>query len=245
MKTVAMFSILAFSFIYADPDPTPPSDIGKVSEAFGHLIWKNLENSMGAQVDVAQLIKGLKDATKGLSSPMTEMECIQAIAEVQEAVFKKMAADNLAAAEQFLEQNSKLPGVQIVEAGRLHYKIEKEGKGAVVEPESTPLIQYSGTLLDGTEFSSSEEAESIRLDETLPGFNQGVIGMKEGEKRTLYIHPNLGFGSRGHLPPNSLLTFEVEVIQANYSYSDPLDATSNISPKIEESLELAERAVVR
>ena len=39
--------------------------------------------------------------------------------------------------------------------------------------------------------------------------------MKEGEKRRLFLHPDLGYGTTGHLPPNSLLIFDVEVVKAN------------------------------
>jgi peptidylprolyl isomerase len=39
--------------------------------------------------------------------------------------------------------------------------------------------------------------------------------MKEGEKRTIYIHPDLGYGTSGMLPPNSLLTFEVEIMKSH------------------------------
>ena len=38
--------------------------------------------------------------------------------------------------------------------------------------------------------------------------------MKEGEKRRIYIHPELGYGTRGRLPPNSLLIFDVEIVEA-------------------------------
>ena len=55
----------------------------------------------------------------------------------------------------------------------------------------------------------------VSLDETIPGFSKGIIGMKEGEKRTLYIHPDLAYGVNGNLPPNSLLTFEIEIVKAN------------------------------
>ena len=39
--------------------------------------------------------------------------------------------------------------------------------------------------------------------------------MKEGEKRVIYIHPDLAYGTYGSLPPNSLLIFEIEVVKAN------------------------------
>ena len=45
--------------------------------------------------------------------------------------------------------------------------------------------------------------------------------MKEGEKRKLFVHPDLGYGTQGQLPPNALLIFEVEIVKA--------DAPSQIS----------------
>jgi len=47
--------------------------------------------------------------------------------------------------------------------------------------------------------------------------------MKEGEKRVVYVHPELAYGTSGFLPPNSLLTFEVGLIQANGSSLDEDD----------------------
>ena len=84
-----------------------------------------------------------------------------------------------------------------------------------MQPHFSPVIKYTGTFLDGSVFGASTEEEMITLDETIPGFSKGIVGMREGEKRTLYIHPELGYGSSGYLPPNSLLTFEIEVIKAN------------------------------
>jgi peptidylprolyl isomerase len=51
--------------------------------------------------------------------------------------------------------------------------------------------------------------------------------MKEGEKRTIYIHPDFAYKMHHNIPPNSLLTFEIEVIQANASYNS-LSSTENI-----------------
>ena len=48
--------------------------------------------------------------------------------------------------------------------------------------------------------------------ETIPGFAKGVDGMCVGERRKIYIHPALGYGKVGYVPPNSLLIVDVEVI---------------------------------
>lgn len=49
------------------------------------------------------------------------------------------------------------------------------------------------------------------LSETILGFAKGVEGMREGERRKLYIHPELGYALFGHVAPNSLLIVDVEV----------------------------------
>jgi peptidylprolyl isomerase len=191
-------------------------DLPKVSEAFGHLIGKNLD-SLGFEFDMNQVVKGLQDAMAGKESPMNETECIQAISIIQEQAFQKLAKTNLETANQFLAKNSQEMGILELEKSKLQYKVEKEGEGAIVESHFTPLIRYTGRFLDGKIFGSSQEDELISLDETIPGFSKAIIGMKEGEKRTIFIHPDLGYGTNGYLPPNSLLVFDIEVIKANVS----------------------------
>ncbi len=189
-------------------------DIQKVSEAFGHLIGKNLD-SLGFEFDIAQVVKGMQDASAGKSSPLTENECIQLISEVQEQAFQKLAQKNLDEANAFMASNQQEKDIVTVEKNKLHYKVEKTGDGALVEEHFSPMIRYVGHFADGKVFGASQEDELISLDETIPGFTKGIVGMKEGEKRTLYIHPELGYGTTGYLPPNSLLVFDIEVVKAN------------------------------
>jgi peptidylprolyl isomerase len=188
--------------------------ISKISEAFGHLIGKNIE-TIGIRFDIAHVIKGLEDAAAGKDSPMTEAECVQAITIAQETAFKEQSLDNLEKADAFLAQNAKVKGIVVLEEGKLQYKVEQQGEGEEVQEHFSPLIRYTGRHLDGSVFGSSKEDEMISLDETIPGFSKGLVGMKEGEKRTLFIHPELAYGTSGYLPPNSLLTFEIEVVKAN------------------------------
>lgn len=199
------------------------ANIAKISEAFGHLLGKNLD-SMGMKFDIAKVIKGLEDASEGKAAPMTEMECVQAISAVQENIYKETAAENLKEAEEFLAHNKIEEGVHSLEEGKLQYKITHEGNGEAVDQNSSPLIKYVGKFLSGAIFGESKEEEIVLIDETLPAFSKGIIGMKTGEKRTLYIHPELGYGTEGDLPPNSLLMFDVEIVQANAPHTEALDA---------------------
>lgn len=214
-------------------------DVSKISESFGHLIGKNIE-TIGFQLDIAKVIKGLQDEAAGKASPMSEVECFQAISTVQEGIFKKQAAENLVQADAFLAKNRKEKEIVSLEEGKLQYKVEKIGTGNSVEEHFSPLIRYVGKFMDGKVFGSSKEDEMISLDETIPGFSKGLVGMKEGEKRTLFIHPELGYGTNGYLPPNSLLTFEVELVKANVQKSSEQEGlTSHNSPKEKANAEVA------
>jgi peptidylprolyl isomerase len=235
VRILCLLSAISFSALFAEdkkndtqsnPPAAQPVEIAKVSEAFGHVIGKNLEN-IGVKFDMTQVIKGLQDAIAGKESPMSEMECIQAIASVQEKIFKEQCIENLKRAETFLAENSKHEGIVSLEEGKVQYAVSAKGEGAEVEPHFSPLIRYTGKYLDGSVFGSSKEEEMISLDEIIPGLKAGLLGMREGEKRTVYIHPDFAYGTNGYLPPNSLLTFEVEVVKANA----PIIETADIDSK--------------
>jgi peptidylprolyl isomerase len=201
------------------------TDTHLISEALGHLISKNLAN-LSPEFDIESVIKGLKDAMGGISSPLTEEQTIEAIQKIQEKTFQKLATENLKEAQDFLDLNAKKENVISLESGKIQYVTNHAGKGAIVEASSNPLIKYKGKFLNGQVFGESELGETISLPDTFPGFSKALVGMKEGEVRTIYIHPELGYGTSGMLPPNSLLTFEVEIIKSHVA-DDKLEASDN------------------
>ena len=79
-------------------------------------------------------------------------------------------------------------------------------------------VNYKGTLENGDEFDSSYGRGpfefSLGAGMVIKGWDEGVAGMKVGGKRRLIIPPELGYGSRGigPIPPNSILNFEVELL---------------------------------
>lgn len=192
-------------------------DMKKLSEAFGNFIGKNLQ-SPGLSFDLEGIIKGIREGAAGKPSPLTEKEYEEMMTAVQEKAFKEMSTNNLKSANEFMDKNKKENGIHEIVPGKLQYNILKEGTGATVEAHASPKIHYTGKYQDGTVFGTSEEMGgpiTIPLDQTIPGFSKGIIGMKEGEKRRLYVHPDLGYGTTGQLPPNELLIFDIELVKAN------------------------------
>lgn len=208
-------------------------DMVKLSEAFGNFIGKNLQMP-GVQFDLEGLIRGIRAGSEGKPSPLSDKEYEAMMGAVQEKAFKELAAKNMKEANEFLAKNAKEANVVQVVPEKLQYTVVAEGKGPAVVEHSSPMINYTGKYLDGTTFGSSEEtggAIAVPLDQTIQGFSKGVVGMKEGEKRKIFVHPDLGYGATGQLPPNKLLIFEVEVVKANSAAEPTADAADVTAPQ--------------
>lgn len=95
------------------------------------------------------------------------------------------------------------------------------GGGAPAEKGRVVVVHYDGRLEDGTTFDSSRKRGrpfEIALGEgrLIRGFEEGVLGMREGGLRRITIPPKLGYGDRGvggKIPPGSVLIFEVELLE--------------------------------
>ena len=94
------------------------------------------------------------------------------------------------------------------------------GQGAAAAVGRGVVVHYAGWLADGTQFDSSKEKQdpfefTLGKKEVIPGWEEGLKGMKVGGKRKLTIPPDLGYGTRGAggvIPPNATLLFEVELL---------------------------------
>jgi peptidylprolyl isomerase len=103
----------------------------------------------------------------------------------------------------------------------LRYIITKEGTGAKPGQGKTVAVKYSGMLLDGKVFDSSDmHGGPLELKagagEVIQGWEETILDMKTGERRTVIIPPELAYGSRdvgdGLIPANSFLIFEMELV---------------------------------
>lgn len=81
-------------------------------------------------------------------------------------------------------------------------------------------MHYRGTLESGKQFDASYDRGqplnfTVGSGQVIKGWDEGLLGMKIGEKRKLTINPELGYGARGIggvIPPNAVLIFETELV---------------------------------
>lgn len=105
--------------------------------------------------------------------------------------------------------------------GGLKIETLKDGAGAGAKAGNTVFVHYTGTLTDGRKFDSSLDrgqpfSFQLGAGQVIKGWEEGILGMRVGEKRKLTIPPELGYGERGAgglIPPNATLIFEVEMLE--------------------------------
>lgn len=103
-------------------------------------------------------------------------------------------------------------------AAALVVQDEIVGTGAEAVNGSVVSVQYTGKLDDGTVFDTSVGKAPIEFPlgqgYVIPGWEQGILGMKVGGKRLLIIPPSMAYGAQanGPIPANSTLIFEVELV---------------------------------
>lgn len=106
-------------------------------------------------------------------------------------------------------------------ASGLRYEDLKIGQGKKATGRGeTVFVHYTGWLEDGTKFDSSHDRGeplefSLGAGLVIPGWDEGIIGMRAGGRRKLTVPPELGYGARGAgnvIPPNAVLIFDIELL---------------------------------
>lgn len=100
----------------------------------------------------------------------------------------------------------------------------KKGTGSEVVQGKKVAVYYTGWLTDGTVFDQSRMNENNQLQpfvfspgsgQVIPGWEQGILGMKVGGTRRLVLPPQAGYGSQGQgaIPPDSVLIFDIQLLE--------------------------------
>jgi len=125
--------------------------------------------------------------------------------------------NNRKTGEDFLEKNSKKPGVNETNSG-LQYVIIEEGEGEKPDSKSNITVHQRCQLVNGTLIEDTykkNEPSEVKMEELIEGYQEGVMLMNKGAKYKFFIPAELCWGKQGSgikIPPNSVLIFDVKLI---------------------------------
>jgi FKBP-type peptidyl-prolyl cis-trans isomerase len=238
IKSLVLFFIVNSSLSQAESTPVAEAveaEAGSdslqkdLSYFFGFSFGNMLKEGGNVDVDMPTMNQGMADSLAGKAPDMTEAQqtaVITAIQSQQEAAQRERAAEQSALASRialestdFMAANATKDGVMTTDSG-LQYETLVAGTGMAPNLDSTVKVQYEGKLTNGQVFDSSiarGTPAEFGLSQVIPGWTEGLQLMKAGGKTRFTIPSDLAYGPGGTrgIPPNSVLIFEVELLEIN------------------------------
>lgn len=225
MKRVsaAILGLAMSSAIVAMESAPLTSEIDQLSYSIGADLGKNFKKQ-GIEISPAAMQRGLQDGVSGGQLQLTEDQMKGVLNKFQhdlvakrQAEFTKKSEDNKAKGEAFLSANKSKTGVTTLPSG-LQYKIVKAGDGIKPTKEDTVTVDYTGRLIDGQVFDSSEKTgkpATFKVSQVIPGWTEALQLMPSGSTWEVYVPSDLAYGPRsvgGPIGPNETLIFQIHLI---------------------------------
>lgn len=209
------------------------AQLESVEQRLSYMVGNNMAKQFKrdeVQIDTAALQAGISDAYEDKESRLSEEQIQETIATLQERAKKRQEAlraeqdkersaqaeKNKTEGEAYLTANAEKEGVVVTDSG-LQYEVLASGDGsAKPTADDTVSVSYKGTLIDGTEFDSSESA-TFPVSGVIAGWVEALQLMSKGDKWKLTIPSGLAYGEAGAGPggpigPNATLVFEVQLL---------------------------------
>jgi FKBP-type peptidyl-prolyl cis-trans isomerase FkpA len=197
---------------------SPAQTKSQGSYSLGLSMGESLRRAAVRPTDVStqRLMQGLRDGLSGKSTFGQQNQ--QDIRTLIVAARASAGNKNHAAARAFLVRNGKKKGV-VTTASGLEYEVLKSGQGTAPKVGDSVVVNYRGTLLDGTEFDSSYkrgQPANFEVGRVIPGWNEALQLMKPGAKYRLFIPPQLAYDLSppmgAPIPPGAMLIFDVDLL---------------------------------
>ena len=188
-----------------------------VSYFLGLQIGEDMKKNGATDINPKILEKGFSDVLNGLKSPIdqqTGMMYAQSKKKKKQAIQKTAEATK---SKLFFDALANNPKVITTPSG-LRYEILKDTTGQKPKATDKVSVHYTGSLINGTIFDSSEGGEpvSFPLNQVIKGWTEGVQLMSVGSKYKFYVPGNLAYGEQGvpqvGIGPNETLIFTVELL---------------------------------
>lgn len=201
---------IALTLLYSMPTSSS-TKCAIASQCLGFKTWQE-QTRFNKELDIDEFVKGMK--MNSMPNGLSEEQFYTILDEIEQESFKKCAYKNLLIAEACLAEISKKQNIHTLIDNKLYYETIRQG---IEKASCSPVkVRCTYTISDSNNIPLIENSmpKEIHLAEVIPGFSKGVEDMSVGEKRKLYVHPDLGYGSTHWIaPPQSLLIIDVELIE--------------------------------
>jgi len=245
LNWIALWGVILLPAAQASAEELPvfKNQKEKISYGIGVGVARDFKQR-GVELDVDTFLKGLRDELTGSKLLMNEKELDSTMhayeheLRLKQKELEKMAGEeNKKTGEAFLAENAKKEGIVSLSSG-LQYKVLKAGEGEKPTDADTVLINYRGTLIDGTEFDSSYQTgkpATFSVISVIPGLREALKLMNTGSKWHIFIPSQLAYGERRvyHVGPNSTLIFDVELVSIEKTVESSETSHGNASAGME------------
>jgi FKBP-type peptidyl-prolyl cis-trans isomerase len=204
----------------------------KLSYALGVNAASQLRQR-SVEVDPELYFQGFKAQLSGGKALLSAAEASAAVGRFQTELANKEKAEKTRTSKQrgaknkedgeaFLVENKTRDGVVTLQSG-LQFKVLKAGEGKKPAADDTVVCNYRGTLVDGTEFDSTDKRRQpavLPVRKLMKGWREALQLMPVGSKWQVVIPPHLAYGPRSAgriIGPNSTLVFELELLSIKES----------------------------
>ncbi len=224
MSKRILLSLLAVPLLLAACESAPDTgDLDTLDEQMAYIIGfgfgSDLNEQLGVQdveLDRDLILAAAREGLRGDTMRFSDDEINTIMRAFQDTLMAQMTRSNASEGEAYLADIAEQDSIETTESGLL-YKVLREGEGESPAMGETVVVNYRGTLPDGTVFDSSYDRgqpQQFRVGEVIPGWNEALQLMKPGSHWMLYIPSDLAYGDQGRPPigPSRALTFEVELI---------------------------------
>lgn len=229
----SMVAVVAFAMGISSCNTTPKAkfnnDLDTLGYAYGVMFGTQYSNFTDSGVVVpgktmeidnflAGFITAMKKDSANLKMTPEDAEAflrtfqMKLQQEMQEKAEAELAEAKTKGAD-FMANNANKEGVVTLESG-LQIETLTEGTGAQPSVDDKVLVNYVGTLIDGTQFDANDSIE-FNLNGVVKGFSEGISNMKEGGSAIITMPSDMAYGDRamGNIPGGSTLQFKVDLLK--------------------------------
>jgi|GEM_PF-4530062 peptidylprolyl isomerase len=212
-----LITFLYLTFCYSE-DNIPREELihlnhVQISEDLAQVLWSVMQSYEG-EYSFKELIIHLWKLNGGKEEPKPLDQCLASLMKALEKKATDQKILNLQVADSYLQKLKGVNEIHELVKDKLYYRVITPGTGEIIKEQgsSFPLISFKEKTIHEEVLSENTSGIRLPLSEVITGLRNGLEGIRVGEKREIFIHPDLAYGEFPKPEPYSLIVIEVTLI---------------------------------